>query len=453
MPPLPPDSSHDAHMPSGGVLDVAIIGGGLSGLTTALALQQQGIQAAVLEADEHVGGRIQTDEVKGYKLDRGFQVYNTGYLEANSVFDLGALNLQPFYPGAIVRYKGAFHKVGDPQRDSGMWLYGLYSKIGNFQDKVLTLKLKNYALRLKEADIFQMQELTTLEFLRAFGFSDGYIEQFFLPFYGGVLLEPSLATSAKKFLFTFQSFARGDATLPVQGMQALPEQLAYRLNEGSLWLSSAVIHISAYHPLTPHEPRLLTLGNGRSVQARAVVMATPIKEAFRLLGETPPVVNNGTVTLYFGFEGKPPLAVRGKTLMLNGEGAGMMQHLCFVSEICRSYAPANHTLLSVTLSDQALPFNREEAFAHGRKELKEWFGPVVERWEPLGHYPIAHAIPAETLYYGPNAAEFQDRLSSLCQANGLFIASDACTTASINGAIQAGLFASQQVMQHLQSLN
>jgi phytoene dehydrogenase-like protein len=427
-------------------VDVVIIGAGLSGLTCATALQQSGLNVMVIEADERAGGRIKTDLVNGYRLDHGFQVYNTGYLDANRVFDLKALQLQEFYSGAIIRYKGAFHKTGDPQRDAGMWLYGLYSKIGNFQDKLLTLKLKKFCQRLSEGQIFNFPEQSTYDFLRHYGFTQEYISQFFTPFYGGVLLEKNLSTSVRKFLFTFQTFARGSACVPAEGMEALPQQLVERLSLGSLQLGSAVIHISSFDVANPFDPRVVTLTNGTRIAARYVVLATPIKETFRLLGETPPVLNNGTVTLYYGFEGKPPLAVRGKTLMLNGEGAGMMLHLCFMSEIAPHYAPQGSSLLSITLNEDALALNTQEADNQARMELKEWFGPVVERWISLGHYPIRHAIPAETSYYGPSSSSIQERYNTLCQVHGVFLASDACTTASINGAIQAGLFSAQQVL-------
>ena len=57
-------------------------------------------------------GRVRTDELDGFKLDRGFQIFLTSYPEAEAALDYGSLQLQPFYAGAMVRHAGRFHRVG-----------------------------------------------------------------------------------------------------------------------------------------------------------------------------------------------------------------------------------------------------------------------------------------------------------------------------------------------------
>ncbi|MFN8006317.1 MAG: NAD(P)-binding protein [Terriglobia bacterium] len=51
---------------------VLIIGGGIAGLCCAKRLQQENIPFLILEGAEAVGGRIRTDRVDGFLLDRGF---------------------------------------------------------------------------------------------------------------------------------------------------------------------------------------------------------------------------------------------------------------------------------------------------------------------------------------------------------------------------------------------
>ena len=96
--------------------DVIIVGAGLSGLCCALRLQQAGVDCTVLEASDGVGGRIRTDEVDGFLLDRGFQVFLTSYPEAQQVLDFPSLQLRAFQPGALVRHAGCFHELADPWR-------------------------------------------------------------------------------------------------------------------------------------------------------------------------------------------------------------------------------------------------------------------------------------------------------------------------------------------------
>src|SRR5689334_6484137 len=63
--------------------DVAVVGGGLAGLATALRLQARGLSTVVLEAHGHAGG------CAGYYDRRGFS------------FDVGATTLVDFEPGGV----------------------------------------------------------------------------------------------------------------------------------------------------------------------------------------------------------------------------------------------------------------------------------------------------------------------------------------------------------------
>lgn len=58
---------------------VIVVGGGLAGLSAAARLHRAGIGTTVLEAGDDVGGRVRTDVVDGFRLDRGFQVLLPAY--------------------------------------------------------------------------------------------------------------------------------------------------------------------------------------------------------------------------------------------------------------------------------------------------------------------------------------------------------------------------------------
>jgi len=97
--------------------DVLIIGGGIAGLTAAIYLQEQGINAQILEASDRVGGRVKTDTIEGFRLDHGFQVFLTAYPDAKKLLDYEALDLKTFLPGAtILMPNGKTRLVGDPLR-------------------------------------------------------------------------------------------------------------------------------------------------------------------------------------------------------------------------------------------------------------------------------------------------------------------------------------------------
>ncbi|MEO7143186.1 MAG: FAD-dependent oxidoreductase, partial [Bryobacteraceae bacterium] len=68
-------------------VDVAIVGAGLAGLCCARRLTEAGVSCLVLEASDGIGGRMRTDQVDGFLLDRGFQVLLTAYPEAQNILD------------------------------------------------------------------------------------------------------------------------------------------------------------------------------------------------------------------------------------------------------------------------------------------------------------------------------------------------------------------------------
>ncbi|MDA8062216.1 MAG: FAD-dependent oxidoreductase, partial [Actinomycetota bacterium] len=97
-------------------VDVVVVGAGLAGLAAARHLEDAGRSVVVLEASDGVGGRVRSDRVDGFVLDRGFQVLLTAYPEARRMLDYGSLRLCRFEPGALVRHAGRFVEVADPLR-------------------------------------------------------------------------------------------------------------------------------------------------------------------------------------------------------------------------------------------------------------------------------------------------------------------------------------------------
>lgn len=114
---------------------VVIVGAGLSGLAAARHLTNHGVEALVLEGSDAVGGRVRTDVVDGFRLDRGFQLYNPAYPEGARVLDHRALDLKPFVAGArIVVDRGGrrrVERVADPRRKPSWAVPSLRAHIGS----------------------------------------------------------------------------------------------------------------------------------------------------------------------------------------------------------------------------------------------------------------------------------------------------------------------------------
>ena len=125
------------------MVDVAIVGAGLAGLSCAVMLERAGLSVRLLEAEDAPGGRIRTDQVEGFRLDRGFQILLTGYPELAHHFDMKALRLRRFAHGALVRHGGRFHHFSDPFRGSlGTALSIAVDPVVSFGDKLRIARLR-----------------------------------------------------------------------------------------------------------------------------------------------------------------------------------------------------------------------------------------------------------------------------------------------------------------------
>lgn len=362
--------------------DVLIVGGGIAGLCCALRLDQEGLSFQVLEADKRIGGRIKTDTVDGFLLDHGFQVLLTAYPEAQLVLDYDALNLCPFYPGALIRYKNRFYRFADPWRRPLDGLPGLFAPIGTFSDKLRIGKLRRRSLRGTLADLYHRPEATSLEALRSIGFSEGMIDRFFRPFIGGVFFDPALGVSSRMLQFGFRFFSLGDTALPSAGMGAIPDQIAARLPAGRVRTEARVASIQADG---------VTLAGGERIKAHAVVVATEGPEAARLLGDTTIPGSRSASCIYYSAVDPP---VPEPVLILNGDGRGPVNSLCSPSSVAPNYAPQGRSLISVTVLGNP-DRNDQQLETSVRAQLREWFGPRVSGWHYLRAYRIPHALPLQ----------------------------------------------------------
>lgn len=409
--------------------DVLIVGAGLAGLCCARHLRQQNLSCLILESSDAVGGRIRTDLVEGFRLDRGFQVFLTSYPEAKQILDYDALQLRPFLPGALVRFGNRFHEVADPWRRPTAALRSLFSPVGSFVDKLRVARLRSRLLQGTVEERFRDPETTTLQALQDAGFSSAMIERFFRPFLGGIFLEPDLHTSSRMFSFVFRMFSLGQACLPAEGMEAIPRQLASALSPGSLRLGCKVVCV---------QPRSVTLASGEELKARAVVVAVEGAAAAPLLGDAVPPHGQGVTCLYFAARRAP---VEAPLLVLNGEGRGPINNLCIPTAAAPTYGPSQASLVSVTVL--GIPTDEHGLQADVRAQLGDWFGAAVKDWRHLRTYRIPYGLPRQS----PPALAEPER--SVRWQPGIYVCGDHRDNASIQGAMVSGRRAAEALLEDL----
>ncbi len=408
--------------------DVLIVGAGLSGLCCGLRLQQSNVRFHILEAADGVGGRVRTDTVEGFQLDRGFQVFLTAYPEAKKLLDYNALDLRSFEPGALVRYGGAFHRLTDPWRRPVQGLRSVFSPIGTFMDKVRVGLLRSRVLKGTLEDRFLGPETTTMQALQSFGFSACMIDRFFRPFLGGIFLDSELQTSSRMFEFVFRMFSTGDATLPGQGMEAIPRQLASGLPAECVQLKTQVVRVDA---------QSVQLASGETLPARAVVVAVEGAAAAKLLGATIPDAAQGVTCLYFAADRSP---VNEPVLVLNGEGRGPVNNLCVPSIAAPHYALEQQHLVSVTVLG-IYPGDYASLEAAVREQLVGWYGAEVNRWRHLRTYRIPYALPRQS----SPALSVPER--PVRWQPGVYVCGDHRDNASIQGAMVSGRRAAEALLE------
>jgi phytoene dehydrogenase-like protein len=394
-------------------VDTVVVGAGLAGLAAAGTLRRGGRSVAVLEASDGVGGRVRTDLVDGCRLDRGFQVLLTAYPELDRQLDVEALELRAFDPGALVWLGDGFAEVADPRRHPARAWSTLRAPIGSVPDKLRVLALMARLLRRTVPELLRQPDGSTEDALRDAGFSDRIVERFFRPLVGGILLDPTLATSHRMFDAILRSLAVGDAAVPARGMGAIPAQMAGRLGHDVIHLGRAVTAV------TPGE---VTVQGGDRVAADQVVVATEGPVAARLLG-LPPVGSRPATCVWFRADRAP---TGSRAIILDGTGSGPALNVAVMTNVAPTYAEDGSAVIAA-----ACPGVADGGAADGvRAQLRAWWGPRVDGWDHLRTDVIEHGQPEQ---YPPLRPKQRVALG-----DGLFVCGDHRDTGSIQGALFSG---------------
>jgi phytoene dehydrogenase-like protein len=409
-------------------MTVGIVGAGVAGLVCAQDLTRAGVECTVLEAADHIGGRVSTDVVDGFLLDRGFQILLTAYPQVRKRVALDRLQPGYFEPGARVMTGGQLRTLSDPLRRPLSLPATLSSPVGTLADKLRTARLVLDVLAHRAPDLLRRPEMTTAARLAAAGFSAPFIAGFWQPLFAGIQLDPELQVSSRRFDVVLRMLATGRTCLPHEGMGAVPAQLAATLPSGTVRLGRSVVAV---------EPGAMVVDDGERVAAKAVVVATDGPTAHHLLGERVP--DPGSRAAACCWFSAPSAPVPGGYLMLEGDGGGPALNVVVMSEVQPSYAPAGQALLAAAVPGPQA--SSPGLASRVSEQLARWFGGYRGDLAHLRTDVIAHGQPLQSPPTHPR------RRVSL--GDGLFVCGDHRDTASLQGAMFSGERAAGAVMAFL----
>jgi phytoene dehydrogenase-like protein len=397
-------------------VDVVIVGGGLAGLAAARRLDRAGVDWLLVEASDRLGGRVATDVIDGWRLDRGFQVLNTAYPRVPALVDLDALDMRYFTPGVLVRRGGELHRLENPLREPRSAPKTLTSGIGTLPDRLKFAALATRYATYPAARLLNAPEMTSQEALRRAGLSHRIIEEVLRPFLSGVFADRSLDTSSHVLAMVLRSFARGRIGVPAAGMAALPAALAGPLPFPQLLVGARTVSIGPGSVIT----------EGGEIRCRAAIVATDPVTASTLLPTLPKPDMRGLTTFYFGADHAP---INEPTLLIDGDRREIVANTVVMSNAAPEYAPAGKSLIAASVVGVSAPSGASEAVI--RVELARMYGAPTEDWELLEVVSIPGALPAAPAPQG-NLRKQVDL------GGGLFVAGDHRDSPSIQGALAGG---------------
>ncbi|WP_127358939.1 NAD(P)/FAD-dependent oxidoreductase [Actinacidiphila soli] len=385
------------------VTDVCVIGAGLAGLSAAHHLTSAGVRVTVIEAADRVGGRMATDEVDGFRLDRGPQLLNSSYPELRRTPGLQGLPLRPFAPGAVVRSSGT--RTGTRALDRARLRSGLGKLAATPPERLLARPETTAAAALSAA------------------FAPRAVDGFLRPLLTALLCDAELGTSSRCADLVLRGFAKGRTCLPAGGAAVVPHRLAAALPPGAVRLGVRAMTAATNGVLTE---------DGGFLAARGVIVATGASAAGALLpGLRVPGFHGVTVVHHAA----PHAPLREPSLVLDADRRGPVSHSIPASVVDPSRAPVGRALVTSVILGPPAPDSLVRA------HLADLYGVPTAGWELLAVHHDPEAVPAM-----PAPHDLRRPVRIL---QGLYVCGDHRDTSTVQGALLSGRRAAFRALRDL----
>ena len=375
-------------------MGAVVIGGGLAGLSAALTLQEAGEEVELFEASDGVGGRVRSDYVDGFILDRGFQLINSGYPEIKRLGVIPEIQFRKASRSVDVITQFGLTTIGDPRQHP---IQALRSPLGSFREKLGVVTFLGEKAKV---------ERSLEDALLASGTGDFY-RNLLRPFLRGVFLADPDQVDSNYGREILKSFIVGDSGLPSAGVGTLSEAIAARIEN---------IHFNA------------SISDLAQFQGRKVIVATSDREAARLLSTAE---DRNHVDSYTWYHALPAGVITSDRLRVSSAKSRLVNSVA-ISNVVPEYAPTDRTLISST----ALSALSE---AEVLEELSKFWRIAEDTFDLIARYEIKQSLPL----FAP-VQPVSARSSKV--ADGVFQAGDYMTAGSQNGALLSGRLAAMELL-------
>ncbi|MFG2885065.1 NAD(P)/FAD-dependent oxidoreductase [Streptomyces sp. NPDC048297] len=428
-------------------VDVVIVGAGIAGLSAAHRLTSAGMTTAVLEAAPCPGGRMSTEKVDGFRLDRIGQPLSTSYPELGLTPGLRSLALRRFAPGVLLHHDGRRHHAGAPAargsargalhvaralasapRGPAASPARVSAPMGGAVDQARLGTALGRIAAMPVERLLSRPELPAAQALAAHGVPARTVDGFLRPLLAALLCDPELSTSSRCADLALRSFASGRLCVPEGGAEALPELLAGALPPGTVHTGVRVTSVST---------TAVTTAEHGVIRCRAVLLATDARAAAELLpGLRVPDFHPVTVVHHTTDDPGPALST-GTSLLLDADRGGPVAHTAVLSNVDPSRAPAGRPLISSTVLGRP-PEDLDTAV---RIHLSRLYGTSTHRWETLAVHHTPEAVPTMR---PPHDLRRPVRLLA-----GLYVCGDHRDTSTVQGALHSAQRATTAILADL----
>ncbi|GAA1968345.1 NAD(P)/FAD-dependent oxidoreductase [Nocardioides panacihumi] len=419
--------------------EVLVVGAGLAGLRCAAILHGAGVDVTVLEAADGIGGRVRTDRVDGFLLDRGFQVVNPWYPALRAAVDVEELGLQRFPAGVQVLTDDGPRTLADPWRVPTSIPATARASLTRPKEALALARWASPLITGLRRDHGLVRHLldarpdTSLRESLDAACAHGLLRSVLQRYLAGVVLEDEGETSAAFAMLLVRSFVRGTPGLPREGADALPRALAAPVRE-RIRLGETVTQLER----RDDGVRLAT--TERMFRARRVVVATDAWSAQSLLGagSVSAPAPKGVVTDWYAVD-RPPTSSGILHLDVRERG-GPAVNACVVSAAAPTYAPPGRHLIQVT---SLLPAGGEAVpETETRRHAAEMLGTSSRGWMLVRRHEVPDALPAQAAPLHHRREQRVDEVTWVC--------GDHRDTASQQGALVSGARAAHSVLRSVQ---